>query len=217
MNIRSWFRLCCLLLPVTAALIALPACSAPKPEAPKAVEKPAKPPQPPLAAPVEPGLNIGDVEAGIIVAATVPPEGLSPQVAVENMETKRDRLAMSTITVKPPYPEKLTLRVTLTPKVSYVKQPVVVRGKLRRDEKPLEPEFSTVVSEGGPTLATTIKCDFDIMQGLATPPETMLVYAQFDAYLMPMDTPITGIDPKTSQSDQHTELLSNPVRVYFAK
>jgi len=34
---------------------------------------------------------------------------------------------------------------------------------------------------------------------------------------MPPDSPAAGIDPKTAQSDQHTELLSNPVRINFVK
>ncbi len=216
MNIRSWFWLCCVSLPVTAALIALPGCSGAKPEAPKAAETAVQPVQPP-AAPVVPGLDIGDVEAGVVVSATVPPEAISEQVAVDNMETARKRLSMATVTVKPPYPAKLTLRVTLSPQVSYEKQPVVVRGRLRRDEVPIEPEFSTLVTKGGLIGDNTIKYDFDVMQGLATPPDTMLVYARFDAYLMPKDTPATGLDPKTAQSDQHTELLSNPVRVNFVK
>ena len=131
MNIRSWFWLCCVSLPVTAALIALPGCSGAKPEAPKAAETAVQPVQPP-AAPVVPGLDIGDVEAGVVVSATVPPEAISEQVAVDNMETARKRLSMATVTVKPPYPAKLTLRVTLSPQVSYEKQPVVVRGRLRR-------------------------------------------------------------------------------------
>ncbi len=217
MNIRPWYWLCCLSLSLTVALVVLPGCSGPKPEASKPLETTAKPAQPPLALPVVPGLNVGDVEAGVIVSATVPPTALSGQVSVDNMQTARDRLAMATVTVKPPYPATLTIQVSLTPKVSFEKQPVVVRGKMRRDEQPMEPEFSTVVAKGGPTGDTGVKYDFDVMQGLTTPPDTMLVYARFDAYLMPVDTPITGIDPKTSQSDQHTELLSNPVRINFVK
>ena len=217
MNIRPWSRLCCLSLLLTAALVVLPGCSGPKPEAPKADESAAKPAQPPLAAPVVPGLNVGDVEAGVVVSATVPPEGISAQVTVDNMETKRERLAMATVTVKPPYPAKLSIQVTLTPKVSFEQQPVVVRGRMRRDEQPIEPEFSTLVTKGGPTGETAIKCEFDAMQGLAAPPDTMLVYARFDAYLLPVDSPVTGVDPKTATSDQHTELLSNPVRINFVK
>ena len=217
MNIRPWFCLCCLSLSVTGALIALPGCSGPKSEAPKAAENAAPPAPAPLAKPVEPGLNIGDVEAGVVISATVPPEAISDQISVDNMETARKRLSMATITVKPPYPAKLTVRVTLAPQVSYEKQPVVVRGKLRRDEQPIEPEYSTVVTKGGPVGDTAVKYDFDVMQGLATPPDTMLVYARFDACLMPKGTPVTGIDPKTAQSDQHTELLSNPVRINFVK
>jgi hypothetical protein len=217
MNIRPWFWLCCPALLVTAALTALPGCSGPKSEAPKAAESAAPTAPAPLAPPVEPGLNIGDVEAGVVVSATVPPEAITGQVLVDNMETARKRLSMATITVKPPYPAKLTVRVTLAPQVSYEKQPVVVRGKLRRDEQPIEPEYSTLVTKGGPLGNSAVKYDFDVMQGLATPPDTMLVYARFDAYLMPKDTPVTGIDPKTAQSDQHTELLSNPVRINFVK
>lgn len=220
MNIRPWFWLCCLSLSLTAALISLPGCSAPKSEAPKPAEtaaQPGTPAQPAPATPAAPALNIGDVEAGVVVSATVPPEGISEQVRVDNMETARDRLAMATVTVKPPYPAVLNIQVTLNPKVSFEKQPVVVRGKMRRDEQPIEPEFATVVAKGGPTGEVSIKYEFDVMQGLTTPPETMLVYARFDAFLMPLDMPITGIEPKTAQSDQRTELLSNPVRVNFVK
>lgn len=217
MNIRTLFWLCCLSLSVTAALIALSACSGPKPEPPMAAESAAKPAPEAPAKPAEPGLNVGDVEAGVVVSATVPPEEVSAQVSVDNMETARKRLSMATVTVKPPYPAKLTVRVTLSPQVSFEKEPVVVRGKLRRDEQPIEPEFSTIVTKGGPVGDSSIKYDFDVMQGLAAPPDTMLVYARFDAYLMPKGTPPTGLDPKTVQSDRHTELISNPVRINFVK
>ena len=217
MNIRPLFWLCCLSLPVVAALISLPGCSGSKSEPPKEAENAAKPAQPPTAPPVEPGLDIGDVEAGVVISATVPPDDISGQVSVDNMETARKRLSMATVTVKPPYPAKLTIRVTLSPQVSYEKQPVVVRGKLRRDEQPVEPEFSTIVTKGGPIGDNVIKYDFDVLQGLASPPDTILVYARFDAYLMPKGTPAMGLDPKTAASDLHTELLSNPVRINFVK
>jgi len=217
MNTRPLFWFCCFTLAAMVAMTAFPGCSGAKPEPPKAPEGAAKPAEAPLAKPVEPGLDIGDVEAGVVVSATVPAEAITDQVSVDNMETARKRLSMATVTVKPPYPQKLIVRVTLAPQVSYEKQPVVVRGKLRRDEQPIEPEFSTIVSKGGPIGDNTIKFDFDVMQGLSAPPDTMLVYARFDAWLMPKGTPPTGLDPNSANSDQHTVLTSNPVRINFVK
>ena len=81
------------------------------------------------------------------------------------METKRDRLAMATITVRPPYPEKLMVTLTVKPNVSFEKQPVVVRGKMRRDEQPMGPEYATVVAEGGPAAKSAVKFECNVLEG----------------------------------------------------
>ena len=80
MKIRSLFWLCGLSLSVMVALNALPGCSGTKSEQPKADDSAAKPAPAPVVPPVEPGLDIGDVEAGVVISATVPPEAISNQV-----------------------------------------------------------------------------------------------------------------------------------------
>ena len=220
MNTRFRFRWCCPCLAVAVALLVLPACSGSKPEAPKPAPAPAdasKGVQPPLAAPVEPSLNVGDVEAGVILSATVPPEAITTGITVDNMETKRDRLAMATITVRPPYPEKLMVTLSIKPNVNFEKQPVVVRGKMRRDEQPMGSEYAAVIAEGGPAAKNAVKFECNVLEGLSTVPESMLVYARLDAFLMPAKTPASALDAKTATSEQHTELLSNPVRINFVK
>ncbi|HNY86140.1 MAG TPA: hypothetical protein P5069_15560 [Candidatus Hydrogenedentes bacterium] len=177
----------------------------------------------PEAAPVPQGIDIGDVESSIAVSATVPREGLPPQVTVEEMTTARERLALCTVTVRPPYPASLTLRMTLEPQRGFAERPVVLRGAVHRDDTPLSPALETVVGASGtatpaaPAAARPLTVDVDLMQGLSAPPETLLAVGKLDAFLMDAGTPEAGLDPATATSSSRTVLQSNPVRVNFVR
>lgn len=209
----------CVLLPVGCSQGGTPPSAEPKP----AAAPPAASPQAPDAAPVPAGIDIGDVESSIVVAATVPSEGLPPQVTVEEMETARSRLALCTVTVRPPYPASLTLRMTLEPQRGFEERPVVLRGAVYRDDAPLSPALETVVGAKGPAApvapaaARPLTVEVDLMQGLTPVPDTMLVVGKLDAFLMDAGAPEAGLDPATATSASRTVLQSNPVRVNFVR
>lgn len=213
---------------VLAACVLLPAgCSQggepPSAEPKRADAPPAAQPQAPEAAPGPAVIDIGDVESSIVVKATVPPDGLPPQVTVEEMETARGRLALCTVTVRPPYPASLTLRMTLEPQRGFAERPVVLRGAVHRDDAPLSPALETVVGAGGsavpaaPVAARPQQVEVDLMQGLSPVPDTMLVVGKLDAFLMDAGAPEAGLDPATATSASRTVLQSNPVRVNFVR
>ncbi len=212
----------CVLLPVGCSKAGPPPSAEPK----RTDALPAAPPQAPDAAPVPAGIDIGDVESSIVVAATVPPEGLPAEVTVEEMKTARDRLALCTVTVRPPYPASLTLRMTLEPQRGFAERPVVLRGAVYRDDAPLSPALETVVGAKGsaapaapvaPAAARPLTVEVDLMQGLTPVPDTMLVVGKLDAFLMDAGAPEAGLDPATATSASRTVLQSNPVRVNFVR
>ncbi|MBW7863531.1 MAG: hypothetical protein GX580_00910 [Candidatus Hydrogenedens sp.] len=169
--------------------------------------------------------DVGDVESSIVFSATATPGILPEQVSVDEMMTARGRMAMCTITVRPPYPASLMVRLTLEPQREFADTPVVLRGHAYRDEAPLSPGLATVIGANAPPPSAAPQMpvtwqrtfDVDVMQGLATPPDSMLVVGRLDAYLTSPGTPENSLDPATAESAKKTQLLSSPVRINFVK
>lgn len=169
--------------------------------------------------------DLGDVESTIVFSATATPGILPEQVSVDEMMTARGRMAMCTITVRPPYPASLMVRLILEPQREFADTPVVLRGHAYRDEAPLSPGLATVIGANTPPPAAAPQMpvnwprtfDVDVMQGLDTPPDSMLVVGRLDAYLTEPGTPENSLDPATAESAQKTQLMSSPLRINFLK
>jgi hypothetical protein len=170
--------------------------------------------------------DIGDVEADVRIEATVADESLGAQVTAIEDRTVRSTLTMTTATVPPPPPAQLWLRFRVAPgkNVNYARRPVVVRGRILRDNVPLD-TFSTVLgaylhAQQTVAVGTVRPLDFkvDVLQGLAAPPPTMLVHAQAELMLLPEGTDEATLDPAavTAEAGNQTTVLSNPVRINFA-
>ena len=204
-------------------LILAPACSREKADSqePHAAEMAAHP----AAAPESPApkgpipINVGDVESGIQVKATIAPENKAANVAVDEMTTARSQMVMCTVTVSPPYPEHLPVTFTVTASRDFLERVVVLQGNGLRDDAPLEPRYSAVVSARTAPEGEKYTRTFtvDVMQGLSAAPKTMLVNAKLDALLMPALADLEKLDPATAQSTDKTVIFSNPVRINFVE
>ncbi|MFA7693151.1 MAG: hypothetical protein GX117_12375 [Candidatus Hydrogenedentes bacterium] len=208
------------------------AAEAPSPQGDKAdapaaaaAAAPAVPPEVAAPVPAEPPVDLGDVDSGVFLRATLSPNADSSSCTAEYVETMRGNLSLATIIVKAPFPKELPLHFELTSKRDFPNTPVVVRAHAyREDNESVGDEYACILgtnargipdAEGnaGPTYTFTQ----DILQGLETIPETLLAFAKAEAYLMPPGTVETLLDPRHADSPDQVSLMSNPVRIYFVE
>lgn len=230
---------------ILACLALVAACSKPEagdkaqPSASAAPETPAvpyaspqqdgatAPPAPDIPASVSgnPPIDLGDVDSGIFLRGILAPEASSPTCTAEYVETMRGNLSLATITVKEPFPEQLPIRFELTAKRNFPGTPVVIRARAYRNEdEAVGEEYACVLGSnakgtpsenGGKPIphAYTV----NVLEGVTTIPETMLVYGRADAWLMPEGTAEALLDPKVADSPNKVALMGNPVRINFVK
>lgn len=229
------------IIAVIACLVLAAACS--KPDAtdtapgavPSAPETPAVPyasPQqegaPPEAPPVvteAPPVDLGDVDSGIFLRGLLAPEAASATCTAEYVETMRGNLSLTTITVKEPFPEQLPIRFEFSAKRDFPDTPVVIRARAYRGEnEPMGEEYACVLGSNARGLpaaegAEPLQYAFtvNVLEGLETIPDTMLVFGRADAWLMPKGTVETLLDPKTADSPHTVALMGNPVRINFVR
>lgn len=188
-------------------------------------DKPVTPPAPaaPVAEPEAPReLDIGDVESALVFEGRVAAESRGPTVSVSDLEGRNKTIAMSTVTVQPPYPAELWIEYTLKSTIGFPARPVAVRGRVLRgigsEETPVG-RFSAVLGKdahlpSGPPRVFRVNA----LEGLATPPESMLLHVSAELLLLPPGTDPAGVDPATAVAlpdDTSSALSSNPVRIEF--
>lgn len=221
-----------------ACIVLVSACSNPdagKPaEAPAAPDQPAVPyasqtpgetPPPAETPPEKPPIDIGDVDSGVFLRGVLDPASESPTVTVEYIETVRGTLSLTTITVKEPFPERLLVRFELNARRNFEENPVVVRARAYRgDNEVIGEEFACVLGsdamdkpseDGQPPVRRGYSVN--VLDGLSSIPDTMLVHGRADAWLMPKGTSEMLIDPKVADSPDKVALMGNPVRINFVK
>ncbi|MBI2433824.1 MAG: hypothetical protein HYV26_13235 [Candidatus Hydrogenedentes bacterium] len=168
--------------------------------------------------------DVGDVEQEISISGKLAEQSVSAQIQEETLTNIREAVTMDTITVQPPFPKELWVEFKIRGAAGYGPQPVVLRGTVLRENEPIG-EFKTIIGKYAraarlPEGVTPpqLVFQFNVLEGIETPPETMLVFAEADALLMPLDTPEESIDPATATADeaQRTQIRSNPVRINFA-
>jgi len=165
-------------------------------------------------------LNIGDVEAKVFINGTVVERSQGPNVKVEQMEARNERITFTTVDVSPPYPSEFWVNFQIRSEESYGKQPVVLRGRMLRDESLLG-EFHTVLGRDatrGYTASPPLHSySCDILAGLDAVPESVLVLVEADVLLMSPGTPEASVDPVTAEveAEFRATIRSNPLRVNF--
>ena len=193
-----------------------------EPPAPQADTRVVFPP-PTNAVPERPAIDLGDVDSGVFIVGRLAPESQRASISEEYVETMRNTLSMAVITVRPPFPERLLIRFELTASRAFEERPVVVRARaLRDDDALLDKEQAYVMGKEAnrvPVDASGIAHPrafvVDALEGLDAVPETMLVHARADAWLMDGVTPEELLDPRMASSSERVALLSNPVRINF--
>ena len=169
-------------------------------------------------------INIGDVEAVVAIEFTIAQESRSPQVQVEEVITPnvRKTLGMSNVTVSAPYPEKLVASIKFTSANNFEDQPVAFRGRVLREGTEVG-TFSAVLGKyargRAPRGVVVPRMSFtaDIFKDLSSKPKSMLLFAEAEAFLLPMGTDEATVDPLTvtATAEFKTAITSNPMRVDF--
>lgn len=187
--------------------------------------KPVTPPAPapPMNEPETPReLDIGDVESALAFEGRVASESRGANVSISDLEGRDKIIAMSTVTVQPPYPAELWVEYTLRSSIGFPARPVAVRGAILRNvggQDTALGRFSAVLGADAHLPGAPVqKFRVNALEGLATPPESMLLHVAAELLLLPAGTGPNTVDPETAATlpeDASSALSSNPVRIEF--
>jgi len=169
-------------------------------------------------------IDPGDVDSGVFIDGKLAPASEALNVSVEYIETQRSTLSMTIITVKPPFPETLFLFFEVITSRDFVERPVVMRARAYRDDAPLGDEHGFVLGKNArfPMAADGTAEEprgftVDVMEGLSEIPDSLLLHARADAWLMPEGTDESTLNPLSDTAPDQVSILSNPVRINFVK
>lgn len=157
--------------------------------------------------------GIGDVETGLRVTLRLDAESKLGNVKYEELETMRKDLARVSVEVRPPYPDELWLTFLIRANIGFQGNPVRVKARVYVDKNEVE-AFEFVFGEN-PALrprATRV----NVLAGLDTVPESLLVHAEVEAALFEGVDP-ASFDPATAvaRRGNTVTVFSNPVRIDF--
>jgi hypothetical protein len=202
-----------------AVCLALTACggSAPQEASPVGTASPATTSEPDreLFDPVD---DLGDLEQGIDTEVRIPEADRPEGAAVRQLEDFRNNITMATVDLSEPFPTSLVATVQVKPSRSFPDPPAVVRVRIKRDDEVLATHEAVVGRMAtGSEKAKELTWQVDVLAGLETMPETMLVVAETDLLLMPLGTVEETIDPATADvaATRKTMKPSNPLRINF--
>jgi len=164
-------------------------------------------------------MNPGDVEAQVYLdvrlsARSQPGDNV---VVDQAMDVLRERTALMTVQMTPPYPENFWLVFELCNKSFLAEVPIVVRTRVFREIEGQAKEELGMFSNAAPIghVALGKRAEFDVFAGLDALPESLLVTSQIDVYLLPEDTDIESIDLDTVSAppDKTGAVIGPPVRI----
>lgn len=157
-------------------------------------------------------LDIGDVEARIHVAGTLDEASRAENIEADEYTTPKGDLNMTTVTVKPPFPEQLQVRFSLKGNQRFAERPVALKGAVYRNKERVK-EISAVYAD--PADAPSFV--FNALEGLETLPDSLLLHVRLQGVLMPKGTDPASVKPAeaayTAEAAAH--LISNPIRINF--
>ena len=106
----------------------------------------------------------------------------------------------------------------------FVERPVVMRTRTYRDDAVIGDEQGYVLGknaklrpETDPAAAPPRMFVVNALEGLTEIPDTLLLHARADAWLMPVGTDEETLNPLTDTAPDRVPLMSNPVRINFIK
>ncbi len=171
------------------------------------------------AIPEKPPIDPGDVDSGVTIVGKLAAESEAENITEEYLETKRDTLSLATITVREPFPEKIIVEFRVLAMREYAERPVIVRARAYREETPFDSEYGFVLGKEATSAnsSETRRFTVNVLEGFTEIPDTLLIHARADAWLMPLGTDETSLNPMTDSAPDRVSLLSNPVRINFVK
>jgi hypothetical protein len=161
--------------------------------------------------------NIGDVEQGVHLQATIADESKAPNIDVKELADSNKLIRTSTLTVSSPLPEHLWLKFFISLDKMGPEAPVVLRGEIgigEKGEKVIKP-FKYVILKRMSSGENEIK--IDIIPALEGNPDSILVGSKAEAILLPANTDFKTVNPDTVTGTPETTatLYSNPLRIKF--
>lgn len=168
-------------------------------------------------------LTIGDVESKVFMVADVAETSQGPNIEVDTLESRNERVQLRTINVAAPHPESLVIEFHLVSEQNFPDNPVAILGRIMRDDEAIGDFEAVLGAEAVRRLAVnpeelpSLYYYFDVLEGLDDIPETMLVVADLDAKLTPTGTEEATLDPASVAvaSANRSVLRSNPLRINF--
>ena len=171
-----------------------------------------------------PAVNIGDVEAAVFIEARPALDPPLPSVHIDNLETIDGTVRMTTVEVDPPAPALFPVAYRVKVKSDFMRDgAAAIRFNVIREVNGEETQlgsFSTVAS--GPMVLGQLvwPLDFSVnaLEGLDTPPESMLLSVRGTILLLPADVDQNTLDPASVDAPavhQSKALRANPVRINF--
>ncbi len=197
---------------VLSLFVLLGACSK-GPAAPAATPSAAESeaPKPAVAAA---SIGIGDVDSSMQILLRVSERSRSATILEQERMTMTNKLTNVAVSVLPPFPGELWLSATIKSLIGFPGHAVLVSVNIFVDEKQVD-TFSYVVGEDAHTNPKAH--EFDALQGLASPPKSMLVRATADVTLYANTAPadLDVNNPPPAGLEAKATILSNPVRIEF--
>lgn len=169
----------------------------------------------PVASGDKPKWDIGGIETHTYIEARVDTSSVPANVTVDELVNRRYRVNLVSVDVPPPLPERLPVNVALVVGDDLSQAPFIARYTVYRNDEMLG-EGSLVAGQHG---AYTLEgSPYDVLAGLDTVPEDMLVFVKADLFMLPPGTDPQSVDPATfdMSSLQQGTTQSNPVRIYFS-
>ena len=156
-------------------------------------------------------VDIGDVEQGVFVIATIDPQSKSDTVVVEEIKNRRDRMAIVNVSIKPPAPEQLWANFTIKCYRDFPETPVVFRGQVLVDDKQVG-SISAVIGKGADRREFVTKVD--LLNQFEEVPPTFLTTVTGELLLLPEGTDEAAVVPETATSSVVSRAVQfNPIRV----
>lgn len=155
--------------------------------------------------------DIGDAEQGIWVEARIAKDSYAENVKVNEVNNRRDRLAIVNVDITPPVPKKLDAVYSVIVNRNFDEAPVVLRARIMVDGKSVGTIEGIL---GKDARSSHIVSTVDLFSAFDHIPKTFLATIEGKLFLMPEGTHENVIDPHNATSDTSSEALQcNPIRV----
>lgn len=200
-------------LSLIAALVVLTSCQPDKPWSPddEPGVDPANTSEAEPISPVKEPTNIGDVEQGLWFEARLVSDSIPPGATNEEVENRRNRLAIVNVTLPRPLPDQLMAVYTLKSTRNFENTPVILRAQILVDDVPVG-NVQEVIEVLGRDNAVTRTVD--LLSAFEQVPDSFLATVEGEFYLMPEGTDASTLDPATATSGSMSKAIQfNPIRV----